>query len=223
MIFMFHENAGSTHLHVKGAAFKYLIKVRRHQEGDAIDIRAEANPRMLHHYQIERIENRSVLLRLMQSEDLVIRANKTLHIIWCMIDTKSIEKVLPMLTELGVAKLSFVSCARSQGNVRLDFQRFGRIVMAAMQQCGRSEFMEFEQLQSLEEAVQRYDNLVYLDFGDTMFKGTEAIERVLVGCEGGFTDAERLLLASQQKCCFNTPMVLRSESAVCTIATQILL
>jgi len=223
VIFVFHEEAGSARLQVSGELFRYLIKVRRHSQGDTIAMRNNATPTMLYRYTIEHIENRAAVLSLLQSAEVVVSAVRRLHIIWCVIDTKSIEKVLPTLTELGVAKISFVACARSQRNFKLDFQRFQRMVSAAMQQCGRSEFMEFEQLAGLEEALQRYEKLVYLDFCDTLFKASHAIDTVLVGCEGGFSDDERKLLASQQGFCLNTPMVLRSESAVCAVASQILL
>ncbi len=223
MIFMFHDEAGSEQIDLRGEHFKYLIKVRRHSEGDVIAMRTEACSHRLYHYVIEAIVNRTAQLRLKRSVEAVVGAAKKLHVIWCIVDSKSIEKVLPTLTELGVAKISFVPCARSQRHFKLDFQRFRRLVTAAMQQCGRSDFMEFEQLDSLEAALIRYEHLVYLDFCDTLLEDTGTIDTVLVGCEGGFSDAERRQLASQQCFRLNTPMVLRSESAVCAVASKILL
>ncbi len=223
MIFVFHDDAGSEHLHVKGEMFKYLVKVRRHIVGDTVSMRAQEKPHWLHHYVVESIENRALVLRLTQSVESVVSAARKLHVIWCIVDTKSIEKVLPMLTELGVAKISFVACDRSQHHFKLDFQRFRRIITASMQQCGRSDVMELETLESLEVALKRYNNLIYLDFCDTLLDETQMIETVLIGCEGGFSDAERRQLASQQCFRLKTPTVLRSESAVCAVASKILL
>ncbi len=223
MIFVFHDDAGSEHLHVKGELFKYLVKVRRHIVGDTILMRAEENSQLLHYYVVESIENRALVLRLIQSVESVVSAETKLHIIWCTVDAKSIEKVLPTLTELGVAKISFVACERSQHHFKLDFQRFRRIVRASMQQCGRSDFMEFERLESLEAVLREYRHVVYLDFCDTVLQESETIETVLIGCEGGFSDAERRQLASQRCFRLDTPMVLRSESAVCAVASKMLL
>ncbi len=223
MIFIFHESAGNEVLTLDGELFKYLVKVRRHHEGDRIDFRTEKSPHMLHCYSIEHIEAKALRLRLLHSSEHVVKAAKSLHILWCVIDAKSIEKVLPTLTELGVAKISFVDCERSQRNFKLDFRRFGRIVNASMQQCGRSEFMELERFESLQAALSCYTDLVYLDFCDTPLKEIPNIETVLVGCEGGFSKSERTLLASQRCFRLDTPMVLRSESAVCAAASKILL
>ena len=92
-----------------------------------------------------------------------------------------------------------------------------------MQQCGRSEFMELEILRSLEEALRRYSDLIYFDFCDTVLQSAEGISTVLIGCEGGFSDDEKQLLQSQRGFRLDSPMILRSESAVCTIAGKILL
>lgn len=66
-------------------------------------------------------------------DELDLRAKNA----WCVIDIKSIKKVLPMLNELGVSRITFVYCDRSQINIKLDFARFERILEASMQQCGR--------------------------------------------------------------------------------------
>jgi 16S rRNA (uracil1498-N3)-methyltransferase len=91
-----------------------------------------------------------------------------------------------------------------------------------MQQCGRSEFMEFSELKSLEEAISRHPDLVYFDFCKTLLEKTDTISTILVGCEGGFSDDERMLLKSQQSYRLNSGMILRSESAVCVISSKIL-
>ncbi len=223
MIFVFDENAGNNELHVKGELFKYLIKVRRHKEGDSVDFRAESSPKTLHRYLITTVQGREVALTLQKSTKEEVKATKYLHLIWCLIDPKSIEKVLPTLNEIGVAKISFVPCKRSQSNFKLDFKRLRRIATASMQQCGRSEFMEFEMLQGLEEALKQYNNLVYFDFGDTVLQNSEGISTILIGCEGGFSNSEKQMLQSQQGLRLDSPMTLRSESAVCAIASKILL
>jgi 16S rRNA (uracil1498-N3)-methyltransferase len=168
------------------------------------------------------MESRTAILRLQKSEKRVVKAARDLHVIWCMIDSKSVEKVLPFLNEIGVCKISFVACERSQKNFKFDFQRFRRILSSSMQQCGRSEFMEFEVLNDLNEAVKQYASLVYFDFCDTTLEETDGISTILIGCEGGFTQKEKELLKNQRGYRLDSPLVLRSESAVCAISSKIL-
>jgi len=49
--------------------------------------------------------------------------------------------------------------------------------------------MEFEQSDSLEKLISVYHDMAVLDFGgDTNYHD---IKKVLVGCEGGFSEAEK--------------------------------
>ena len=45
----------------------------------------------------------------------------------------------------------------------------------------------------------------------------------MVGCEGGLTEDEIALFSSEKTVGFDTPLVLKSESAVCAVAGKILL
>ncbi|WP_434657462.1 16S rRNA (uracil(1498)-N(3))-methyltransferase [Sulfurimonas sp. NW9] len=46
---------------------------------------------------------------------------------------------------------------------------------------------------------------------------------VLIGCEGGFSAKEKEFLKNQEVFRLDTPMILRSESAVLAVASKILL
>ena len=140
MIYILLDEPKRDTLSLKGETFKYLVKVRRHGEGDEIQIRFKETIEILCRYKIVSIENRSLNLELISSALVEVKSKKSLHIAWCAIDIKSIEKVLPSLSEIGVERISFISCDRSQKNLKLDFKRFDRILEASMQQCGRSNF-----------------------------------------------------------------------------------
>lgn len=223
MIFLFSEDAGKKSLRLRGEEHKYLIKVRRHKEGDTIVFRNESDPQRLYTYRITAIGGREVILELQTSEEKIVAPSHALHIGWCMIDPKSIEKALPALNEIGVAKISFIYCDRSQKNFKPDLKRLHRILKSSMQQCGRSTFMEFAIYQDLERFLDDYPDVKVFDFCDTILTKEQKFEDVLIGCEGGFSKEERELLASKEVFRLDTPLVLRSESAAMAVAAKILL
>ena len=223
MIYILDAKVSDEYIKLKGETHKYLVKVRRHQVGDELYFRNPNHIDRLYKYMIDSVDARSLDIKLVSSEIKEVKSATSLHLAWCLIDTKSIEKVLPSLSEIGVEKISFISCDRSQRNFKLDFKRFERILEASMQQCGRSTYIEFDTYKNLEDFITKYPDTKVFDFCDNILKNSDGFGRVLVGCEGGFSDAERDLLKAQDVFMLDTPMVLRSESAVMAIASKILL
>jgi 16S rRNA (uracil1498-N3)-methyltransferase len=223
LIYILDDEAGRETLHIRGELHKYLIKVRRHKEGDELSFRARQNIEILHTYKVCSIESRSAELSLISSKTEVIKSSRPLHIGWCMIDSNSIEKVLPALCEIGVEKISFISCERSQKNFKLDFKRFERIIEASMQQCGRSTYIEFDTYKSIKEFIDKFPDTNVFDFCENSLQNYSDIKTVLIGCEGGFSSKEREILSSLNRFRLDTPMVLRSESAVVAVASKIVL
>jgi len=224
MIFLYDENAGREHFTIKGENFKYLVKVRRHQVGERLSFRNKEQRSRIYHYIIRDIEPRSLSLELVGSEILELKAKKELHIGWCVIDSKSVEKVLASLNEIGVAKISFIYCARSQKNFKPDLKRYERILEASNQQCGRSDLMEFALCKNLQDFIEAYPETKVFDFCENILTSErDDFTTVLIGCEGGFSETERELLANQERFRLNTPMVLRSESAAVAVAAKIIL
>ena len=223
LIYIFDESAGQTLLTVKGELHKYLIKVRRHSLGDELAFRSKDDIKTLHKYKIVELSPRSAILELLNSSIVEVNAIKELHIAWCVIDTKSVEKILPSLCEIGVSRISFIFCERSQKNFKIDFKRYERIVEASMQQSGRTSFMAFDTYKSVESFIEEYPDTKVFDFTKNILNGESNFQRVLVGCEGGFSQSEKAFLKSQEVFRLNSPMVLRSESAVMAVASKILL
>ena len=118
-----------------------------------------------------------------------------------------------MLNEIGVSKISFIYCQRSQKNFKINLQRVQKIAINSSQQCGRSEMMEFEVLDSLKDYFKLYPKSVVLDFNGKNIE-KNMYKSIVVGCEGGFSSEEKKLFLD--KICYNlpTPLILRSESAV---------
>jgi len=223
MIYLLHPDAGKEVLQIKGEDFKYLIKVRRHTLGDAIAFRDKENLEKLYHYKLRDIAPREAVFELISSEIVKIKAKKDLHIGWCVIDNKSIEKVLASLNEIGVQKITFIYCERSQKNFKLDVKRFERIIEASNQQCGRTELMEFMVRKNLDSFIKENPHTKVFDFTEKTLRCESDFQTVLIGCEGGFSKNEKEFLKNQEVFRLNTPMVLRSESAVMAVASKILL
>lgn len=222
-MYVFAEQAGEEFFHVKGELYKYLIKVRRHGKGDEIFFRNKKETERLYCYKVAALEARSALLELVSSEVVRIESEKELHIGWCFIESKSIEKVLPSLCEIGVSRISFIYCDRSQKNFKLDIKRLERIVEASMQQSGRSTLMEFDTYKNIAEFIEEFPETKVFDFTKKILDDTCDFTRVLIGCEGGFSPTEKEFLKTQEVFRLNSPMVLRSESAVMAVASKILL
>lgn len=223
MIYILLDETPGETLSIKGEVFKYLVKVRRHGLGDRIDFRSRENMDILYSYEVLRIENRNLELRCVASSKSVLKAKKALHIGWCVIDPKSIEKVLPSLNEIGVARISFIFCERSQKSFKLDFPRYKRILEASMQQCGRSTYIEFDTFKNVADFIEKHPQTKVFDFTDKTLDDYGEVNTILIGSEGGFSKSEKELLKDKDVFRLDTPMVLRSESAVMAVSSKILL
>nr|WP_275846266.1 16S rRNA (uracil(1498)-N(3))-methyltransferase [Sulfurimonas sp. SAG-AH-194-I05] len=223
LIYILLDEAPSEVLKLKGELFKYLIKVRRHSLHDTIAFRCKENLEVLYSYEIIKIDNRELELHQVRYEVKHVVAKKSLHVAWCVIDIKSIEKVLASLSEIGVSKISFITCERSQSNFKTDFKRFSRILEASMQQSGRSTYIEFDSYKSISSFVTVFPHVKVFDFTTKTLDDYADVSTVLIGCEGGFSKSERLFLNDKDVFRLDSPMVLRSESAVVSVASKILL
>ncbi len=222
MLYLYHKEAGQPQLTLEGDEHRYIFKVRRHKVDDTLYLR-NLEDGQLHHYLITYMDKHSVILELQESQTLEIKAKVSLHIGWCMIDPKNIEKVLPSLNEMGVEKITFIYCARSQKSFKPDFKRWEKILLNSSQQSGRSVMMELNTAQSLEAFIAENPQSYLLNFSEDTLSSQSSIDTIVVGCEGGMTKDEVALFAPKRVVGFDTPLVLKSESAACAVAAKILL
>ena len=222
MQYLYYKEASSPSLQMSGDEHKYIFKVRRSRVGDIIDLRNLVDD-MLYSYRVIEIDKKSALLHLIAKRELVIKAKRSLHIGWCKIDPKSIEKILPTLNEIGVEKITIIDCQRSQHNFRIDFARLKKILLNSSQQCGRSSMMILEQSPSLDRFVENHPQSYMLNFSKNIIESHSHIDTIIVGAEGGFTDTETALVGSDRTIALDTPLILKSESAVAAIASKIVL
>jgi 16S rRNA (uracil1498-N3)-methyltransferase len=221
MQFVYHEQSGNSVLHIEDELYKYLIKVRRHNTQETIFFR-NLKENNVYEYKIESISKKSALLNLVNQEVNAVENEQNIHLAWCMVDTKTIEKELPYLNELGVKKISFVYADYSQKNFKLNFDKYTKILINSCQQCGRSSLMEFEVFNSVDEFLNAYPKSFMFNFSQTPIVSDLGVETIIVGCEGGFSKREVELFEASKIVGVNTNLILRSETAVTVVASKLL-
>lgn len=222
MLYLYHKDARQSQLILTGDEHRYIFKVRRHKIDDVLHLR-NLEDGLLHAYTITHIDKSSVMLELKESIKHEVKAKQTLHIGWCIIDPKNVEKVLPTLNEMGVEKITFFYCKRSQKSFKLDFKRLKKILLNSSQQSGRSQMMTLEICDNLEVFLEKNPDAKMLNFSENNLITAIKIDTIIIGCEGGVTEEEVALFQKENIVGFDTPLILKSESAVCAVASKILL
>ncbi len=223
MQYLYHEKASNSSIVLSGDAHRYIFKIRRHKLGDIIALR-DIKSEEIYLHKIISIDKKEANLSLQETQMMPIGAKKELHIGWCIIEPKNIEKVLPILNEAGVSKITFIHCKRSQQNFKLDLERLERILLSSSQQCGRSRMMELDEVGSLKEFITLYPKSSMLNFSrNNIEEHKESIDTIVVGCEGGFASDEIAFFDAQKVVGFDTPLILKSESAVCAVALKLII
>ncbi len=223
MQFTFHKNSGVSTLTINGELHKYLFKVRRHSQNENLFFR-NLEDNNIYEYEIIDSGRRETRLNLVSSKELILKQSKSLHIGWCIIDPKSIEKVLASLNELGIEKISFISCQYSQKQFKLNFEKLTKILINSSQQCGRSDLMSLETYDSLDIFIEEYPNTFMFNFSVQQIENKkDDIKTILIGCEGGFSTDEVNKLSKDRVVGINSNLILRSETAVVSVASKILI
>ncbi|MGM0533000.1 MAG: 16S rRNA (uracil(1498)-N(3))-methyltransferase [Campylobacterota bacterium] len=218
MQFLYHRDAGEKKLVLQGPDHKYLAKVRRIQRGQSLQAR-NLKDKMSHTYRVENIDKKKINITLLQSVPNPVPA-KTLHLGWCVVDAKSVEKTLPFLNEAGVTHITFIYCDKSQQNFKLNFTRLEKILINSCQQCGRDHLMELGTEENVQAFVAKHPDAWLCDFGGEKITD-QAIKTLIIGPEGGFSDAESAMRLP--KAGFDSSQILRSETAATAAAAKLLL
>ncbi len=224
MQFVYHENASQEQLIIEGDLHKYLFKVRRIGVNEKLYLRNLIDHN-LYQYSLISIDKKKAILQLESFEEKVIAHSQKLHIGWCIVDPKTVEKMLPSLNEIGIDKITFILCQFSQKNFTPHIERLEKILINSSQQCGRSILMQLDTCKDLKTFFEANPQSYYVDF-TTELKQCETmkeIETIVIGNEGGFSSQERELFCKEKIVGFNTPTILKSETAVLAVASKILL
>lgn len=223
MQFTYDEFCGNNILEIKDEVYNYLIKARRHKIGDEIYFR-NLKDENIYLYKLDFIDKKKALLNLISSEEKVLQNKKQLHLGWCVVDPKTIEKYITSLNEMGVDKITFIYADYSQKNFKINIEKLEKILINSSSQCGRSNIIKLEISKSLDEFIKINPNSYFLDFSSTAVdEKRDDIKTIIIGCEGGFSKNEREKFDKDFVVGFDSNLILRSETAIISVASKIIL
>jgi 16S rRNA (uracil1498-N3)-methyltransferase len=222
MQYLYKIEAGNSIVEIDGDEYRYLFRARRAKLGDIIELRNLQDSK-LYSYKVVSIDKKSAKLELIFAEDKEQLPAKTLVLGWCIIDPKSIEKILPSLNEIGVSKIVFIKCAYSQNNFKIKKDKLEKILINSSQQCGRSSLMQIDFANSIFDFLASYPTSYLLNFSNNHISKSSNIDSIVVGCEGGLGKDEIALFDSSKIVGFDSNLILKSESAALAVASKIIL
>lgn len=223
MQFIYHQNSGENILKIDGEIYRYIFKIRRQNKEKNLSFRNLTDD-YLYQYKVLEIGKKEALLELISYDNKVLTFEKKLHIGWCKIDSKSIEKVIASLNEMGVEQITFIECENSQKNEKINFEKLRRLLVNSSQQCGRSNIIKIETCDSLDKFLEIYPESYLFNFSQNRINDVkDKIKTIIIGCEGGFTSSEIKKFSDKNIVGIDSDLILRSETAVNVVASKILL
>ena len=223
MQFTYDESCGTQVLEIKEEVYNYLVKARRHKIEDEIYFR-NLKDEKIYLYKIETIEKKSAILTLLLSEEKIVSNERKLHLGWCVVDPKTIEKYISSLNEMGVDKITFIYGEYSQKNFKINIEKLEKILINSSCQCGRSSIIKLDVCKNMETFIKNNNEAYFLDFSDiSLDKKIDKINTLVIGSEGGFSNKERVQFDKNNIVGFNSNLILRSETAIISASSKILL
>lgn len=149
-------------------------------------------------YQITEISAKEAHLELITDYQRRL-PGKDIYLFWSLLKKDKNDWVLQKATELGVSHFIPLLADRSE-KTGFNIERARKIVIEAAEQCGRSDIPNVRDAMHVAKALEQYADKVLLyiceqDSDDSQ----EASEKVgvLIGPEGGWSDAEKQLFKDQ--------------------------
>ena len=223
MQFTYDEFCGAETFEIKDEVYNYLLKARRHKIDDEIYFR-NLKDENLYLYKINFIDKKRAILNLVSSEKKILLNDKKLHLGWCVVDPKTIEKYIPSLNEMGIDKITFIYSEFSQKNFKINIEKLEKILINSSCQCGRSNIIKLDICKNLNTFIKENDNAYFLDFSQISIDNKkDEIKTLIIGCEGGFSSNERNEFNKENIVGFNSNLILRSETAIISAGAKIVL
>lgn len=221
MQYTYHKDSSAETIEIEAELHKYLFKVRRHNIDEDLYFR-NLKDKNIYRYRVQSINRRKTILSLQGSEEKIVEPQKELHIGWCKIEPKSIEKVIASLNELGVTKITFINCEFSQKKYTINYEKLEKLLINSSQQSGRSSIIALEESDSLKTFLSENKESYMFNFSKNLVDDVKSdIRTIVIGCEGGFSDEEITLVEKQKIVGIDSSLILRSETGVITLASKI--
>lgn len=181
-------------------------------------------------YEVRKLDKTSATLRFIEQQTALTPASQT-HLFWSLLKKDNNEWLLQKATELGVTHFVPVAADRCEtlDVTRNRSERWHKIIIEAAEQCGRSDIPQavLEPL-TLTETLQRYGEDVAIQVAEQVAQTTNPAPStnkkpagVLIGPEGGWSDAEKKLFITNNVSHMNlSKFTLRAETAAIIAAAQ---
>lgn len=175
--------------------------------------------------EIVELSKKNVLVKLSQSKYVSRESFRKIHLACALSKGERMEFIIQKATELGVTSLTPLETTRSQ--VKLNPERklkrasnWEGIVISASEQCGRNTLMQINPFMAFADFInankEGYKFILSLkdakSWKDYPINDNKDIT-IITGCEGGFTEEELHLAATQYKALSFGNRVLRAETA----------
>ena len=223
MQFIYDKNAKNELLKIEDENYNYIVKARRHKLDDILDFR-NLEDDFLYSYKISQIDKKSLFLNLLKKEEKIIENSKKIHLAWCVVDPKTIYENIASLNELGVDKITFVYSDFSQKNFKINFEKLEKILINSSSQCGRSSIIKLDIYKNIDTFITDNPDTYFLDFSQTSIDSKVLdIKTLMIGTEGGFSKKERELFNKNFIVGFSSNLILKSQTAIISATSKIIL
>lgn len=223
MQFIYDKNAKNELLKIEDENYNYIVKARRHKLDDILDFR-NLEDDFLYSYKISQIYKKSLFLNLLKKEEKIIENSKKIHLAWCVVDPKTIYENIASLNELGVDKITFVYSDFSQKNFKINFEKLEKILINSSSQCGRSSIIKLDIYKNIDTFIKDNPDTYFLDFSQTSIDSKVLdIKTLMIGTEGGFSKRERELFNKNFVVGFSSNLILKSQTAIISATSKIIL
>lgn len=223
MQFIYDKNAKNNLLKIEDENYNYIVKARRHKLDDILDFR-NLEDDFLYSYKISQIDKKSLYLNLLKKEEKIIENSKKIHLAWCVVDPKTIYENISSLNELGVDKITFVYSDFSQKNFKINFEKLEKILINSSSQCGRSSIIKLDIYKNIDTFIADNPDTYFLDFSQTSIDSKVLdIKTLMIGTEGGFSKRERELFNKNFIVGFSSNLILKSQTAIISATSKIIL
>ena len=223
MQFVYDKNAKNDLLKIEDENYNYIVKARRHKLDDILDFR-NLEDDFLYSYKISQIDKKSLFLNLLKKEEKIIENSKKIHLAWCVVDPKTIYENIASLNELGVDKITFVYSDFSQKNFKINFEKLEKILINSSSQCGRSSIIKLDIYKNIDTFIKDNPDTYFLDFSQTSIDSKVLdIKTLMIGTEGGFSKRERELFNKNFIVGFSSNLILKSQTAIISATSKIIL